>query len=30
VRADRPFLYLIQHTETGAPLFYGRLTDPAG
>lgn len=30
VRIDRPFLFLIQHEETGAPLFYGRITDPRG
>lgn len=30
VRVDRPFLFLIQHEETGAPLFYGRITDPRG
>jgi serpin B len=30
IRVDRPFLFLIQHEETGAPLFYGRITDPRG
>jgi len=29
VRADHPFLFLIQHVETGACLFIGRVTDPA-
>jgi serine protease inhibitor len=29
VRVDRPFLFLIRHVETGAPLFYGRVTNPA-
>ena len=29
-KVDRPFLFLIQHEETGAPLFYGRITDPRG
>ncbi len=28
VRLDRPFIYLIQDTQTGAILFVGRLTDP--
>ncbi|MFI5358019.1 MAG: serpin family protein [Opitutales bacterium] len=28
VRADRPFLFAIQHVETGACLFLGRVTDP--
>ncbi|HEX2045359.1 MAG TPA: serpin family protein [Gaiellaceae bacterium] len=28
IRADRPFLYLIRHTETGAVLFLGRVVDP--
>jgi serine protease inhibitor len=27
-RADRPFLFLIQHEPTGAILFLGRVTDP--
>ena len=30
VTIDRPFLFLVQHVETGAPLFYGRITDPRG
>jgi serine protease inhibitor len=29
IRADRPFLYLIRHTETGAVLFLGRVVDPS-
>lgn len=29
VRVDRPFLFMIQHNETGTPLFYGRITDPS-
>jgi len=28
VRADRPFLFAIQHTTSGACLFLGRVTDP--
>lgn len=28
VRADRPFLYLIRHRETGLVLFAGQVTDP--
>ena len=28
IRADRPFLYLIRDTETGAVLFLGRVLDP--
>lgn len=28
-RADRPFFFLIQHRETGAILFMGRVGDPA-
>lgn len=28
VRVDRPFLFAIQHRETGACLFLGRVTDP--
>ncbi|MBI2518424.1 MAG: serpin family protein [Opitutae bacterium] len=28
VRADRPFLFAIQHIESGACLFLGRVTDP--
>lgn len=28
VRVDHPFLYAIQHRETGACLFLGRVTDP--
>ncbi len=27
-RVDRPFLFLIQDKPTGAPLFFGRVTDP--
>ena len=30
VTIDRPFLFLVRHVETGAPLFYGRITDPRG
>jgi serpin B len=29
IRADRPFLYLIRHAETGVVLFLGRVVDPA-
>lgn len=29
IRADRPFLYLIRDTETGAVLFLGRMVDPS-
>lgn len=29
VRADRPFLYLIRDTDTGAVLFVGRVMDPS-
>jgi serpin B len=29
IRADRPFLYLIRHAQTGTVLFLGRVTDPA-
>ena len=29
IRADRPFIYLIRHTQTGTILFLGRVTDPA-
>jgi serpin B len=28
VRVDRPFAFAIQHTDTGACLFLGRVTDP--
>lgn len=28
IRVDRPFLFVVQHEPTGAPLFYGRITDP--
>ncbi|MBI2510887.1 MAG: serpin family protein [Opitutae bacterium] len=28
VRADRPFLFAIQHVDSGACLFLGRVTDP--
>jgi serpin B len=28
IRADRPFLFAIQHVESGACLFLGRVTDP--
>jgi serpin B len=28
VRAERPFLFAIQHVESGACLFLGRVTDP--
>jgi serpin B len=28
VKVDRPFLFAIQHRETGACLFLGRVTDP--
>lgn len=29
VRADRPFLYVIRHVDSGAVLFAGRVTDPS-
>jgi len=29
VKADRPFLFMIQHVSTGACLFLGRVSDPA-
>jgi len=28
IHVDRPFLFAIQHRETGACLFLGRVTDP--
>jgi serpin B len=28
VKADRPFIYAIQHVPSGACLFLGRITDP--
>jgi serpin B len=28
-RADRPFIFIIEHSESGAILFMGRLTNPA-
>jgi serpin B len=28
VTVDRPFLFVITDTATGAPLFLGRITDP--
>lgn len=28
-RADRPFIFLIEHLETGAVLFMGRVVDPS-
>ena len=28
-RADHPFIFLIQHKETEAILFMGRVTDPS-
>jgi serpin B len=28
IRADRPFIFLIEHDETGEPLFIGRVVDP--
>lgn len=30
IRADRPYLYFIRHRPTGAVLFAGQVTDPAG
>ncbi len=30
VAADRPFLYLVRHVDTGAVLFAGQVTDPRG
>lgn len=29
VKADHPFLFMIQHVQSGACLFLGRMTDPA-
>lgn len=29
VRADRPFLFVIQDTETGTPVFMGQVVDPS-
>lgn len=29
ITVDRPFVYLIRHVETGAPLFYGRVVNPS-
>lgn len=29
ITVDRPFVYLIRHVETGAPLFYGRMVNPS-
>ena len=29
-QADRPFLFLIQHRDTGVILFLGRFADPKG
>jgi serine protease inhibitor len=28
ITVDRPFLFLVRHVVTGAPLFYGRVTNP--
>lgn len=28
LKADRPFLFAIQHAESGACLFLGRVSDP--
>jgi len=28
VHVDRPFLFAIQHLNSGACLFFGRVTDP--
>jgi serpin B len=28
IRADRPFIFAIEHDETGEPLFLGRVIDP--
>ncbi|MBT8241917.1 MAG: serpin family protein, partial [Acidimicrobiia bacterium] len=29
IRADRPFIFVIEHDETGEPLFLGRVVDPS-
>ncbi|MFW2380497.1 MAG: serpin family protein [Acidimicrobiales bacterium] len=29
IRADRPFIFVIEHDETGEPLFIGRVVDPS-
>jgi len=30
IAVDRPFLFVVHHEATGAPLFFGRVTDPRG